>query len=79
MTILDENSSFGEWAEVWAERKVIGRSYKYVTSTYNFVHHLENISTIPINKVRSMNIEGKTFEEYQTDSNRHFYICDKQL
>ena len=57
MTILDENSSFGEWAEVWAERKVVGRSYKYVTSTYNFVHHLENISTIPINKVRSMNIE----------------------
>ncbi len=57
MPILDENSTFGEWADVWAKRKVIGRNYKYVTSIYNFVHHLESISTIPINKVRSMNIE----------------------
>lgn len=33
MVILDENATFGEWAESWGNKKTIGKKY-YILSKY---------------------------------------------
>ncbi|MDD6488717.1 MAG: site-specific integrase [Clostridia bacterium] len=54
---LDENSKFGEWADLWTERKTYGQSYKYCQSIYSIVKHLQCIYNKPINQVRTIDID----------------------
>lgn len=57
MEILDENTVFGEWANAWAKRKVLGMNYKYVQSIHSFINHFEVINNQPIKKIRAIDIE----------------------
>ena len=54
---IDENSSFGVWAELWKRKKMTGMKYTYRNSIKGHLNHLRPIYEIPINKVRAMHIE----------------------
>lgn len=58
MTILNESSSFGDWAELWAKKKKVGMKYTYIRSINSFLHHLQPIYEIPVRKVKAIDIES---------------------
>lgn len=55
--ILTEKSTFGDWANTWAMRKVLGKDYKYHQSTNSFIKHLEPINNISIYQIKTIDIE----------------------
>ena len=58
MVILDESSNFGEWAEMWGNKKTVGKKYTYYRSIRSFLNHLKPIYDIPVGKVKTMHIES---------------------
>ncbi len=58
MTILNENSHFGDWAELWAKKKKVGMKYTYIRSINSFLNHLHPIYEIPVRKVKAIDIES---------------------
>ena len=58
MTILNESSSFGDWAELWAKKKKVGMKYTYIRSINSFLNHLHPIYEIPVRKVKAIDIES---------------------
>ena len=55
--VLDESSSFGEWAFLWSRRKIIGKNYKYRQSIQSLLKHSEPICETPICKVSFIEIQ----------------------
>lgn len=58
LIILDENATFGEWAEMWAKKKTAGKKYTYYRSISSFLNHLQPIYDIPVCCVKTMQIEN---------------------
>ena len=58
MEILSENSTFGEWADLWVERKTYGQNYKYCQSVLSLVKHLRCFYNKPINQIRVIDIDN---------------------
>ena len=60
LIILDENSSFSDWANKWKTRKIIGISKAYQTAVNSQVNYLTNFfGDISINRIKQ--IAGEDF------------------
>lgn len=58
LIILDENSSFSDWANKWKTRKIIGISKAYQTAVNSQVNYLTNFfGDISINRIKPMHID----------------------
>lgn len=58
LIILDENSSFSEWANKWKTRKIVGISKAYQTAVNSQVNYLTNFfGDISINRIKPMHID----------------------
>lgn len=54
---LDENSTFGEWAEKWIKHKSVGMSYSYHNTISSQVAHLTKVvGNIPVKDIRTMQL-----------------------
>lgn len=69
MVILDESSNFGDWAETWGKKKMVGKKYTYCQSIKNFLNHLHPIFDIPIKAIKTMHIESIINELAQYNPN----------
>lgn len=58
LIILDENSSFGEWANKWKKQKFIGLSVTYIKAIESQVNYLMNFfGNTPINLIKPMHLD----------------------
>lgn len=80
LIILDENSSFSEWANRWCTRKLIGADYKYTNSISNFIRHLtKDIGNISIKNVNTIMIDDIIIKLAQENPNTHNPTSKKVL